>query len=97
MRAPHSGCGGRSAGGGATAGGAAGELCGFGHETAATGLGPGLLHAWAALRGLGWSSARVPGVAGVRSPCPASTSNSRTLRSAAAGNTSCLASTLSSG
>lgn len=97
MRAPHSGRGSPSARGGATAGGAASELCGSGHEAAAAGLGPGRLHAWAARRGLGRFPARVPRAAGGRSPCPASISNSRTLRLAAAGNTFCLASTLSSG
>nr|AAR24072.1 gamma-hydroxybutyrate receptor [Rattus norvegicus] len=66
-------------------------------RAAAAGLGPGRLHAWAARRGLGRFPARVPRAAGGRSPCPASISNSRTLRLAAAGNTFCLASTLSSG
>lgn len=97
MRAPHSGCGGPRAGGGATAGGAAGSLCGLGHEAAAGGLGPGRLQAWAARRGLSPSPTPALGAAGHHSPCPASTGISRTLKSAAAGNTSCLASTLSSG
>lgn len=61
MRAPHSGCGGPSARGGAKAGGAAGSLCGLGHEAAAAGLGPGRLQVWAARRGLSPSPAPVLG------------------------------------
>lgn len=61
MRAPHSGRGGPRAGGGATAGGAAGSLCGLGHEATAAGLGPGRLQAWAARRGLSPSRLRLSG------------------------------------